>query len=59
LPTHIKGLKDLQGTHDKFCTTLCNGGQFSYVWLATWDANVPLQAINQLVSDFGCQNILH
>jgi len=51
--THIKGFKNLQGTHDKICTTLCNGEQFSYVWLITWDVDVLLQAINQLIFDYG------
>jgi CCR4-NOT transcription complex subunit 1 len=44
-----KGLEDLQGSHDTFCTAFCKGEQVSSVWLTTWDVDVLLEAINQLV----------
>ena len=44
-----KGLEDLQGTHSTFCTALCNGEQVSTNWLTTWDIDVLLESISQLV----------
>lgn len=49
--THHR-LEDLQGIHSTFCTALCNGEQVSSDWLTTWDVDVLLDSIKQLVCFF-------
>jgi CCR4-NOT transcription complex subunit 1 len=51
-----KGLEDLQGTHDTFCTAFCNNGeQLSGVWSTTWNVDVLVDAISELVRYSNCQ----
>ncbi|CAK9208187.1 unnamed protein product [Sphagnum jensenii] len=53
-----KGLEDLQGSHDTFCTAFCKGEQLSSVWLTTWDVDVLLEAINQLAPSVSWRSVL-
>jgi hypothetical protein len=51
-----KGLEDLQGTHDTFCTAFCNNGeQLSGVWSTTWNVDVLVEAISELVRYSNCK----
>lgn len=47
--THRR-LEDLQGIHSPFCTALCNGEQVSSDWLTSWDVDVLLDSMKQLVN---------
>ncbi|CAM6014740.1 unnamed protein product [Sphagnum balticum] len=53
-----KGLEDLQGSHDTFCTAFCSGEQLSSVWLTTWDVDVLLEAINQLAPSVSWRSVM-
>jgi CCR4-NOT transcription complex subunit 1 len=47
--TH-KGLEDSHGTHGTFSTALCNGEHVSSDYLTTWNLDVVLETLKQLVS---------
>lgn len=55
--THRRS-EDLQGTHSTFCTALCNDEQVSSDWLTTWDVDVLVDSIKQLVYLFSLLRIL-
>ncbi|KAH8935189.1 hypothetical protein BDL97_17G016600 [Sphagnum fallax] len=54
-----KGLEDLQGTHDTFCTAFCNNGeQLSGVWSTTWNVDVLVDAISELAPGISWRSVM-
>ncbi|CAK9867154.1 unnamed protein product [Sphagnum jensenii] len=54
-----KGLEDLQGTHDTFCTAFCNNGeQLSGVWSTTWNVDVLVEAISELAPGISWRSVM-